>query len=77
MTRKTIAAQLYQTLLELGWSPPGQLRATPIQQTIDNHTDGYWTRHPLYDIWLIDVVNGNTREGFWEWLYTQHDPEEK
>lgn len=77
MTRETIATKLYQTLLELGWTPPGQLRAPPVQMVIDGHIDGYWSQHPLKEDWLVEVINGETREGFWEWLYARDDVEEE
>jgi len=43
---------------------------------IDEHIDGYWAPHPLKDDWVVEVVNGDTREGFWEWLLAKKEEED-
>ena len=37
---------------------------------IDRADDDYWSSHPLYpvDDWQYEVANGDTRQGYWEWV---------
>lgn len=32
---------------------------------------GYWEDHPKYSAedWAYEVVNGDTRQSYWEWVY--------
>jgi len=39
-----------------------------IKDFIDSHPGGYWEDLPEIEDWQYDVRNGNTRQGFWEWL---------
>ena len=33
----------------------------------------YWSEHPLAEDWRYEVANGDTRQGFWEWLEAQEE----
>lgn len=38
---------------------------------IVDHPEDYWEPHPLVEDWQYEVANGDTREGFWDWLEGQ------
>lgn len=44
------------------------MRTQKLQQFIDSQPNGYWTDRPELEDWLYEVRNGDTRQGFWEWL---------
>jgi len=39
---------------------------------------GYWGEHPEYPVeeWRNEVANGDTKKGYWEWVYAQTSDEE-
>lgn len=50
------------------------IRSEELQKYIDNsNTKGYWGEHPDYswDDWRLEVMNNDTRQGYWEWCYAQ------
>lgn len=34
---------------------------------------GYWDEHPIFpsEDWQFEVGNGDTREGYWNWVYSK------
>lgn len=48
------------------------LSASETQRHIERHGGDYWFSeskdHPEKD-WLEEILNGDTRQGYWEWLY--------
>lgn len=40
---------------------------------------GYWGEHPIYteEDWVIEVRDGNTRLGYWDWVQAQIDLREE
>ena len=49
-------------------SSPQELNTSLKQELVWNY--GYWGEHPDYphSDWKYEVDNGDTREGYWEWV---------
>ena len=39
-------------------------------ETVKEGCGGYWEEHPVYLVadWKYEIANGDTREGYWEWV---------
>lgn len=39
---------------------------------------GYWGAHPAYPVkdWLYEVRNGDTRQGYWDWVVARIEEEQ-
>ena len=55
------------------------MRHPDIVQFIEKHSkgQGHWSDHPDYPIedWRLEIKNNDTRQGYWEWVYSQVDGE--